>query len=80
MNQKTTETINTQLIIRKIAEENGVTPAEVRQEMLAALREGFHNPDPQVQAVWKEIPCKGDMPTIEEFLTWAAQRVASQIA
>ena len=75
MNEKTTKTINTQLIIRKIAEENGVTPAEVRQEMMAALREGFHNPDPQVQAVWNSISPGEEAPDITACLTWAVNRI-----
>lgn len=77
MNRKTTGNINTKRIIQKIAEENGVPPVEVRQDMLAAIRDGFNNPDPQVHAVWSSIPCEGEMPTIEELLSWAAKRSAA---
>ena len=77
MSRETEGTVNTARIIRKIAEENGVTPAEVREDMLTAIREGFTNPDPQVQSVWSSIPRKGEMPTIEELLAWAAKRAAA---
>ena len=77
MNNKKIRNINTDLIIREIAEENGVTPEDVRKDMQTALSEGFNNPDPQVRAIWEQIPRAGEMPTIEEFLLWASQRAKS---
>ena len=43
--------------------------------MQTALSEGFNNPDPQVRTIWEQIPREGEMPTLEEFLFWASQRV-----
>ncbi len=80
MNNKKIRNINTDLIIREIAEENGVTPEDVRKDMQTALGEGFNNPDPQVRAIWEKIPREGEMPTIEEFLLWASQHVKSHSA
>lgn len=77
MNSKEMRAINTDRIIHKIAEENGVTSEEVKQDMQTALSEGFNNPDPQVRAIWEQIPREGEMPTIEEFLLWASQRAKS---
>ena len=40
-------------IIRQIAKENGVSPAEVKKDMQEAIRVGMASPDPKVQAEWK---------------------------
>jgi len=58
-------------IIRKIAKENGVSIAEVRREMQAAINETYKNPNAAALAV----PRKGDVPTPEEFIVYVAQRV-----
>jgi len=58
-------------IIRKIAKENGVSVAEARREMQAAINETYKNPNAAALAV----PRKGDVPTPEEFIVYVAQRV-----
>ena len=32
----------------------------------------MHNPNPTAQAKWAAIPCKGESPTLEEFITHVA--------
>lgn len=61
-------------IIERIAAENNITADEVRRQMKLAMLSGMINQDPNVQALWKEIPCEGEVPTPEEFILWAAKR------
>ena len=62
------------IIIREIAREYGVPEAEVRADMLGAMRAGMENPDPEVQKQWREIPWRGQEPTAEEFILWMARK------
>lgn len=61
--------------IQKIARREGKSVAEIRAEMQAALDASRQNPDPRVQSQWREIPCKGAVPTVEEFIIHMAKKV-----
>ena len=69
---------NFQAILRKIARKNGTTPEQVRRDIQAAIDASFDNPDPAVQAAWRDIPYKGDRPTAEEAVLGLAARVRTQ--
>ena len=57
-------------IIRQIAKQNGVTPAEVKRDIQEAIRIGMASSDPNVQAHWKRMSPNGSEPTLEEVLTY----------
>ncbi|MGF7143229.1 hypothetical protein HNQ56_001652 [Anaerotaenia torta] len=61
-------------IFERIAAEHNTTVEEVRREMEAAIRAGFNNPDPKVQAQWAKIPRKGDIPTPDELITYVVRK------
>lgn len=60
---------------QKIADENGVSIKQVIWDMQKAIDEGFSNPDPDVQAEWAKIPCKGSRPTPEELIVYQVQKL-----
>ena len=60
-------------IIRQIARENNVPEAQVRKDMKEAMDAGRSNPDPSVQARWREFHYAGDEPTLEEFILWTTE-------
>ena len=62
-------------IIRQIARENNVSEKQVRADMKEAMDAGRNNPDPAVQARWKEFQVTGAEPTVEEFILWTAEMV-----
>lgn len=62
-------------VLAEIALKNGVSVAEVRKEIQAALDEGMKNPDPKVQAYWNSIPRKGDKPTLQEVITHLSNQI-----
>ena len=62
-------------VFAEIALKNGVSVAEVRKEIQAALDEGMKNPDPNVQAYWNSIPRKGDKPTAQEVITYFSNQI-----
>ncbi|MDE6763293.1 MAG: hypothetical protein K2J73_06410 [Oscillospiraceae bacterium] len=65
--------------ISKLALENGVTVKEVRAEIQKAIDEGMKSTDPQAMEMWKKVPRKGERPTPEEFIDYAAKKVRKQL-
>ena len=60
------------VVIAEIARDHEVPESEVCAEIMAAMRAGMANPDPNVQKQWSEIPWRGAEPTVEEFIAWTA--------
>ena len=71
--------MNFKNIIRQIAKEHGVTPAEVKKDMQEAIRIGMSSTDPVAQAYWKRIAPTGKEPTVEEFLAFFTSEVRSSV-
>ena len=61
--------------IKRIAAENNISDAEVRESILEAMKAGMADPDPEVQAKWKTIPWKNGEPTPEEFIAWNVEQI-----
>ena len=66
-------------IIQQIARDNHVTEEDVRRDMKEAIDAGRNNPDPAVQARWKEFQFTGEEPTVEEFILWTAEMVKKTV-
>ncbi|PWM50788.1 MAG: hypothetical protein DBX60_08510 [Bacillota bacterium] len=68
-------------ILKQIAKENGVTVKEVREEMQMAITMAWTNPpkDGGVTAAYqRRVPCKGEIPTPEELIRYAAAEIRKQ--
>ena len=50
------------------------SPNEIAYAVSLALKSS----DPNVQNLWKKIPCKGASPTIEEIIDFIATGIATQ--
>ena len=61
--------------IEQVARRERKSVAEVRADMTEAMMAGWNDPDPKVQAMWKQIPCEGERPTPEELICWIGSRV-----
>ena len=61
--------------VKITAKKENLPTGAVREEMKAAIDEGLRNPDPKVQEMWKNIPCKGETPEPEELIAWLAEQV-----
>lgn len=66
-------------IIRQIAREHNVSEKQVRADMKEAMDVGRKNPDPAVQARWKDFQFAGEKPTVEEFILWTAEMVKKAV-
>lgn len=67
--------MKTDKALTKVALKHGVSVAEVRREIQAALDEGIRNPDPQIKEYWNSIPCKGDKPTVDEVISYLVKQI-----
>lgn len=65
-------------IYKIIAEENHITVEEVRDAIQETLRLAWTNPNKTLEqaATQKEVPCKGDIPTPEEYLMYAKSKLS----
>lgn len=65
---------------RKIAKENGITVAEVKQEIQAALNVTYENPpdDGVTIAYQNRVPRKDNIPTPDEFIRYAISEIRNK--
>lgn len=64
--------MNMKKIYREIAKEYGVTVEEVKRDMQAAIEEAYKKPSKSdnEKNMQDGVPCKGKVPTTEEFLKY----------
>lgn len=63
--------------IELTARREGITAEQVRQEIQEAIDRAFDNP-PNALAAYRirQIPCKGERPTPEEFIVYVAEQAS----
>lgn len=65
--------INEDLItknLKEIAKREGISEEKVREDILLAISIAMKSNDPNAQEFWKNIPCEGDSPTVEEAINY----------
>lgn len=64
-------------IYRKVAKKNGVSVAEVKQDMQAAIDYAYKNTfNNSITADYqKQVPHNGEIPTSEELIIYAAHKI-----
>ena len=65
--------------VKATARKEGISVENVREEMKAAIAEGMKSGDPAVQAMWQDVPCKGEVPEPEELIAWLAEQVRERM-
>ena len=58
-----------------LARRRNVTVEEMRAYISARIAEGWNSPDPARREQWRRIPCAGDIPTPEEWLRYAVEKI-----
>ena len=64
--------------LEKIAKSEGITTDEVRQEIAFAISYALKSDNPKVQNFWKDIPCEGDTPTVDEVIDYIATQLIKE--
>ena len=61
-----------------LAQERNITVEEMRAIIAARIEAGMNDPDPEKRASWEEIPRAGEIPTPEEWLRYAVERLEEE--
>ena len=69
---------NYEAIIDKLARERNITVEEMKEIISARIKAGMKNPDPERRAQWERIPHAGEIPTPEEWLRYAVDRIKAE--
>ena len=59
----------------QLAIRDGISVAEVREEIQKAIDIGMSSSDPAVQEKWGKMPCRGERPTPEEVVLYLSKQV-----
>ena len=59
----------------RLARERNITVEEMKQIISDRIEQGLHDPDPEKRKFWEAIPCEGDVPTPEEWLKYAVEKL-----
>ncbi len=65
-------------IFDRWARERNVTVEEMRKIISERIEKGWNDPDLEKQEQWRKIPCVGEIPTLEEWLRYAVERLESE--
>ncbi len=61
--------------LERVALQYETTTDEVRKSMMEALAIGRASTDPDVRRIWEQIPCRGDVPSVEDVMAYILTRV-----
>ncbi len=67
--------VEKETLFERLAKINNISVEELRAQIEAQIKGGLNDPDPVRQAQWKKIPCAGEIPTPEEWLHYAVERL-----
>lgn len=62
-------------LFERLAKINNTTVEDMRAQIETRIRAGLNDPDPVRRAQWEKIPCAGEIPTPEEWLHYAVERL-----
>lgn len=65
-------------IYKKVAKEHGVSVAEVKREIQLMIEDAWKNPPNDggvTKAYQRQVPCKGEIPTPDELIRYAAATI-----
>ncbi len=59
----------------RLANERNISVEEMKKIIFARIEQGLHDPNPEKRKSWEAIPCKGSVPTPEEWLRYAVEKL-----
>lgn len=65
-------------IFERFVRERGITVEEMRAIISARIERGWNDPDPEKRMQWRKIPCIGEIPTPDEWLKYAVERLKGE--
>lgn len=65
-------------IFERLARERNITVEEMRTIISARIEKGWNDPDPEKREQWRKIPCSGEIPTPDEWLQYAVEKLQEE--
>ncbi len=65
-------------IFERLARERGIAVEEMRTIISARIEKGWNDPDPEKREQWRKIPCSGEIPTPDEWLRYAVEKLQEE--
>ena len=62
-------------IFERLARKRGIAVEEMRAIISAQIEKGWNDPDLEKRAQWRKIPCKGEVPTPDEWLRYVVEKI-----
>ncbi len=62
----------------RLARERNITVEKMKNIISARIEQGLHDPDPEKRKAWEAIPYEGDIPTPEEWLKYAVEKLEAE--
>lgn len=59
----------------RLARERNITVEQMKEIISSRIKQGLNDPDPEKRKSWEAIPCEGDIPTPEEWLKYAVEKL-----
>ncbi len=65
-------------IFERLARERGIAVEEMQAIISARIEKGWNDPDPEKREQWRKIPCSGEIPTPDEWLRYAVEKLQEE--
>lgn len=65
-------------IFDRWAKERGITVTEMKAIISARIEQGWNDLDLEKREQWRKIPCKGEVPTPEEWIKYVALKLQEE--
>lgn len=65
-------------LFERLACERNITVEEMRAIISARIEKGWNDPNPEKRAQWRKIPCEGEIPTPDEWLRYAVEKLQEE--
>lgn len=65
-------------LFERLARERGITVEEMREIISARIEIGWNDPDEEKRSQWRRIPCAGEIPTPDEWLKYAVEKLKEE--
>lgn len=59
----------------RLARERNISVKEMKKIISTRIKQGLNDLDPEKRKSWEAIPCEGDVPTPEEWLKYAVEKL-----
>lgn len=65
-------------LFERLARERNISVEEMREQIKTRIERGWNDPNPEKQAQWRKIPCTGEIPTPDEWLKYAVEKLLEE--